>query len=115
MESLLQKLLLQAEVKIQEEIRRTGFIDDSDNADRFLDRLAMELAKEKILQNNADIELYYEKETEIEQLQEQLLQEMKDKIMNQYNRFYECKNGQYIACFYETTDGLRAWQSYGYC
>ena len=110
MESLLQKLLPQAEVKIQEEIRRTGFIDDSDNADRFLDKLAMELAKEKILQNNVDIELYYKKETEIEQLQEQLLPEIKDKIMSKYNNFSTITSGHYEGCYYETIDGLKAWR-----
>lgn len=110
MESLLQKLLPQAEVKIQEEIRRTGFIDDSDNADRFLDGLAIELATEEILKDNKTIELYYEKEHEIEQLTEQLLQKIKDEIMNKYNCFSTITNGHYEGCYYETIDGLKAWE-----
>lgn len=106
MKSLLQK----ARVKIQEEIRRIGFIDDSDNSDRFLDKLAMELATKEILKDNKAIELYYAKEHEIEQLQEQLLEEIKNEIMNKYNRFYLCKNGYYEGCYYETSEGLKAWK-----
>ena len=100
----------QAREKVEEEMKRVGFIDDSDNTDRFLDNLSQELAKEEILKGNEDIDFYYEKEDEIEQLQEKLLEEIRDKIMNQYNRFYECKNGQYEGCYYETTAGLKAWK-----
>ena len=56
----MKNLLQRAEVKVQEEIKRVGFIDDSDNTDRFLDKLSQELAKEKILKGNEDIDFYYE-------------------------------------------------------
>ena len=106
----MKKLLQKARKKVEEEMKRVGFIDDSDNSDRFLDNLSQKLAKEEVLKGNENIDFYYEKEDEIEQLQEKLLEEIRDKIMGKYNRFYECKNGQYIACFYETIDGLKAWK-----
>ena len=97
----MKNLLQRAEVKVQEEIKRVGFIDDSDNTDRFLDNLSRELAEEEILKGNEDIDFYYEKECEIEELQEELLEEIKDKIMSKYNRFSTCENGRYAGYYYE--------------
>lgn len=108
----MKNLLKKADLKIQEEIRRIGFIDDSDNTERFLDNLSQELAEKEILRGNEDIGFYYENEYKIEELKEQLLEEIRNKIMSKYNRFYTHKNGQYIACFYETSDALKAWKSY---
>lgn len=110
----MKKLLQKAELKIQEEIKRIGFIDDSDNTDRFLDNLSKELAKEKILKGNEDIEFYYEKECEIEELQEELLEEIKDKIMSKYNRFSTCDNGYYKGCYYETDKEFNNWDEFNY-
>lgn len=90
----MKKLLQKAEVKIQEEIKRAGFIDDSDNTDRFLDNLAQELAKED------------------EELQEELLNEIKNKIMSKYNCFSTCESGHYAACYYEIDKEFETWDEF---
>lgn len=106
----MKKLLKKADLKIREEMKRVGYIDDSDNSDRFLDDLSQKLAIEKILKGSNEIELYYKKEHEIEQLQEKILQKIKNEIMNKYNRFHTNKNGYYEGCYYETSDALKAWK-----
>jgi len=56
----MKKLLQKAELKIQEEMNRKGFIDDSDYTNRFLDNLALELAKEKYYEVDKDFETWNE-------------------------------------------------------
>jgi len=107
---MLKKLLQKAEVKIQEEIERFGFIDDSDYADRFLDNLALELVKEEILKGNEDINFYYEKEYEIEELQEELLKMIKDEVMINYDSIGTTnERGDYSGCWYKDLKGLVNW------
>jgi len=109
----MKKLLQKAELKIREEMDRRGFIDDSDYTNRFLDNLALELAKEKILKNNDDIDFYYEKEYEIEELQVKLLKEIKEKIMNKYRLFCTCNEyGYYKACYYEVDKDFETWDEF---
>jgi hypothetical protein len=109
----MKNLLEKAEVKVQEEIKRVGFIDDSDNTDRFLDNLSRELAKEEVLKGNEDIEFYYEKEGEIKELQEDLLEEIKDKIMSKYNRFFTVyESGHYKGCYYEIDKEFNNWDEF---
>ena len=104
----MKKLLQRAEVKIQEEIKRTGFIDDSDNVvDRFLDSLARNLAEEKILKGDID-----EKEREIEELQEELLEEIKKIMSSKYKRIYTLKNGHYTAFYYEADKEFNNWNEF---
>jgi len=89
------ELLEKAREEIKKEIDRIGFIDDSDNADRFLDNLALELAKED------------------EELQEELLKEIKDKIMTNYNCFSTCDEyGVYKACYYEVDKEFETWDEF---
>lgn len=111
----MKNLLQKAEFKINEEMERMGFIDDSDNSARFLDDLALKLATEEILKGDISgdngIELYYEKEHEIEILAEQLLEKIKKEIMNKYNHFSNPGNGNiYEGCYYETAAGLKTWK-----
>ena len=108
----MKNLLQKAELKIQEEIKRVGFIDDTDNTDRFLDNLSQELAKEEILKGNEDINFYYDKESEIEELQEKLLEEIKDKIMSKYNHFSTCESGHYKGCYYEIDKEFSNWDEF---
>ena len=97
----MEHLLKMAKVEIHKAMQKIGRINDSDNSDRFLDNLAKELAENEILKGNEDIKLYYEKETEIEELQEILLAEIKDKIMDKYKIVSECdKSGTYTAYYY---------------
>lgn len=106
------ELLKKASEEIRKEMYEVGFIDDSDDISRFLDNLARELAKEEILEGNEDIDFYYEKECEIEELQEKLLKEIKDKIMSKYNRFSTCQNGHYAACYYEIDKEFKNWDEF---
>jgi hypothetical protein len=109
----MKNLIEKAELKIQEEIKRVGFIDDSDNTDRFLDNLSQELTKEEILKGNEDIIFHYDKESEIEELQEKLLEEIKYKIMNKYNHFSTCEgDGHYKSCYYEIDKEFNNWDEF---
>ena len=105
---MLEKLLEIAREKIKEEMARdAGFIDDSDDMpERFLDCLAKELVENELVPDKSNIELYYEKEEEIEDLSEELLDMIKEKIMSkEYNSY--SNNGRY--CYYKDKRDLIAW------
>ena len=105
---LLEKLLKVANKKIKEEMARdAGFIDDSDDMpERFLDDLAKELIENELVPDKSDIELYYEKAGEIEELSEELLYMIKEKIMSkEYNSY--SNGGRY--CYYKDKRDLIAW------
>lgn len=102
------KLLEKAKKEIEKEMEAKGYIDDSDNCDRFLDELARNLAEELV--SNGDLELYYEKEAEIEELAEKLLDMIKDEIMLTYNGMSVTdERGNYSACWYKDLKGLVKW------
>lgn len=105
---LLEKLLEVAREKIKEEMARdAGFIDDSDDMpERFLDYLAKELVTNELVPDSDNIELYYEKEEDIEYLAEELLDRIKEEIMPEYNNYYS-SNGRY--CYYKDKRDLIAW------
>ena len=102
------KLLEKAKKEIEKEMEAKGYIDDSDNCDRFLDELARNLAEKELV--NGDLDLYYEKETEIEELAEKLLDIIKDKLMINYNSMViSNERGDYLACGYKNIRGLIRW------
>ena len=102
------KLLEKAKKEIEKEMEAKGYIDDSDNCDRFLDELARNLAEKELV--NGDLDLYYEKETEIEELAEKLLDIIKDKLMINYNSMViSNERGDYLACWYKNLRGLIRW------
>ena len=106
---MLEKLLEIAREKIKEEMARdAGFIDDSDDMpERFLDCLAKELVENELVPDKSNIELYYEKEEEIEDLSEELLDMIKEKIMSkEYNSYYSNDGGY---CYYKDKKDLIAW------
>lgn len=106
---MLEKLLGLAKVEIEKEMDRVGYIDDSDNTDRFLDELARNLVEKELI-SNGDVELYYEKEAEIEELAEKLLDMIKDEIMLTYNGMSVTdERGNYSACWYKDLKGLVKW------
>ncbi|MGF7059301.1 hypothetical protein [Brassicibacter mesophilus] len=82
---MLEKLLEIAKIEIENEMNRLGFIDDSDNCDRFLDELAKELVEKELLQGKDDIDLLYEKEDEIEELSGELLELIKEHVSGNYS------------------------------
>ena len=108
----MKKLLQEAKVKIKKEMTDTGFIDDSDCTERFLDLLAKELAEGEILKGNKDIDFYYEKEEAIEDLSKKILDEIKGKIMNEYKIFSTSENGHYEACYYEVDEEFSTWNEF---
>lgn len=111
---MLEKLLKLAEIEINKEIDSLGYIDDSDNNDRYLDKLAKELAEKELLQGSDDIGLYYEKEGDIEELSETLLEEIKDKIMINYQKEGTTNaRGDYLGCYYKEKNGLEKWSEFG--
>lgn len=85
------KLLEKAKKEIEKEMEAKGYIDDSDNCDRFLDNLAKEL-------------------TETEQEKDELLDLIKDEIMIEYNKIsYINDAGNYTGCWYKDLKGLVRW------
>lgn len=111
---MLERLLGLARVKIEKEIDRLGYIDDSDNNERYLDNLAKELAEKELLQGSEDLDLYYEKEQDIEELSETLLEEIKDKIMKNYNHKGSTNDrGNYSGCYYKDKEGFKKWNEFG--
>ena len=104
---MLEKLLEVARGKIKEEMAKdAGFIDDSDDMpERFLDGLAKELVTNELVPDLDDIELYYKREGEIEDLSEELLTMIKEEIMPDYNSY--SSNGRY--CYYRGKKDLVAW------
>lgn len=106
---LKKELLEKAREEIKKEMEVKGYIDDSDNTDRFLDALAKELSEKALVPNN-DIELYYKKEAEIEELAYELLDTIKDEIMINYEGMSVTnERGDYSACWYKDLKGLVNW------
>ena len=100
----MKNILKDAELRIKNEMEKVGFICDSDNTDRYLDNLSKDLAKEKILKGNDDIDLYYKYETEIEELAETILNEIKENIMCKYKKIYRNKDNGDCELFYYNAD-----------
>lgn len=83
------ELLEKARKEIKKEMDEVGFIDDSDNIDRFLDNLVEQLA-----------------ETE----QEELLDLIKNEIMIEYNKIgFINDRGDFVGCYYSTKKDAIKW------
>ncbi len=108
---MLEKLLKKAMVEVDKEISEMGYIDDSDNYERFLDGLANKLVVKEFVPDEDDIDLYYEKEGEIEQLAEELLEDITDYMKKTYNSEGDTnKSGKYTGCYYKNKEGLKNWR-----
>lgn len=104
------ELLEKAKKEIEKEMNRAGYIDDSDLTDRFLDRLAKEVVEQEILKGSDDIDLYYEKEAEIEQKKDELLDLIKNEIMIEYNKISSINDaGDYTGCYYKDIKDVIKW------
>lgn len=97
----MKKLLKEAEIRIDEELEKSSFINDSDTVYRYLDDLAWELAINKILRDNKTLKSYYEKEKEICELTNRLLEAIHISIMPKYNIFEWYKTGVRTRIFYK--------------
>ncbi len=104
---MLDKLLVLAKVEIEKEIDTAGYIDDSDNTDRFLYKLAKNLVVKELV-SDEDLDLYYEKEAEIKELVEELLEIIKDN-MNYDSVVVSNERGEYSKCYYKDLKGLVKW------
>lgn len=107
---MLNNLLGLVKAEVEKEMDRVGFVDDSDNYERFLDNLAKELAEKELLQDSDDIDLYYEKEGDVEELAEELLEEIEVYMKNTYKEKGSCNDrGNYLGCYYKNKEGLKNW------
>lgn len=111
---MLEKMLELSIIKIDNKMNADGFIDDSDNTDRFLDSTANEVVKEIILQGNNDIDLYYEKEDDIETYIEELLEMIKEHMSKTYKSEGSTNDrGDFAGCYYKDKKGLKKWSESG--
>ena len=89
----IERLLEKAKVEIEKEMDQKGFIDDSDNIDRFLDNLAYQLTE-----NNEDID------------QDELLEEIQEHMKFRYNSDNHVNDSaDYTGCYYKDKEGMKAW------
>ena len=85
------ELLENAREEIRKEMDEVGFIDDSDNTDRFLDNLVEQL-------------------TETEQEEDELLDLIKNEIMIEYNKISSVNDaGDYAGCYYKSIKDAIKW------
>lgn len=93
---MLNNILEDAKIKIEGKMNRVGFIDDTDNAERFIDDLAREYEEEYDL----DFDL--------------ILETLEDHMKKTYKRKGSCdKTGHYAGCYYKDKEGLKKWESIG--
>lgn len=91
----MEKLLKRAEEIIQGRMKKTGFIDDSDNVDRALEEIAKKLAEEQVEEkDNLNI-------ISADDFSDYLLDEIKNNIMCKYKKISTLKNGDYEGYYYE--------------
>lgn len=109
---MLENLLERARLEIEKEINEMGFVDDSDNSDRFLDDLARGLVEKELVPDEDNIDLYYEKEGEIEGLSEELLEGIIDYMEDKYSvKGKTDKSNNYTGCYYKDKEGLEKWEA----
>jgi hypothetical protein len=93
---ILSSILEDAKNKIGEEINTVGFIDDTDEADRFIDNLARD----------------YEEKYEVDF--DEILEMLEDYIKKTYKRKGNADSkGHYSGCYYKDKEGLKKWESVG--
>lgn len=93
------ELLQKAEIEIEKEMNEHRFICDSDCAERFLDELVNNLISE-------DSEEY-------ENERDELLAEIKSKIMIKYNKFATCdERANYACCYYKDDVKFEDWDEF---
>lgn len=96
---LLNKILDAAKDEISIEMNRVGFIDESDNSERFIDELAYKFAEE-----------YEDEELDFDEVLEML----DDYMKKTYRRKGGCNDrGDYTGCYYKDREGLKKWSEFG--
>lgn len=108
---MLNLILEYTEHDIKEEMNSKGYIDDSDNQDRFLDNSVEENTKIAVLGDNDDIGLYYENEGLIEELKEEALKNIQKYMSKNYKEKGSVNDrGDYTGCYYKNKEGLKNWK-----
>jgi hypothetical protein len=102
---MLEKLLKKGMEEVVKEMDRVGFIDDSDRCDRFLDGLARKLVENELVP--CDIDTYNEKEAEVDDLSDKLLEKIKENI--NFNSYSVNAKGDCLFCYYRSQEGLAEW------
>ena len=107
---MLEKLLKKAMEEVGKEMDRTGFINDTDDIPEklldYIEALAINLVTNELVSDPDNIELYYEKEEEIEYLADELIDMIEEQIMLE-NYSYYSNNGRYY--YYKDKKDLIAW------
>src|SRR5690554_3499263 len=82
---MLEKLLKKAMEEVGKEMDRTGFINDTDDIPEklldYIEALAIDLVTNELVSDPDNIELYYEKEEDIEYLADELIDMIEEQIM----------------------------------
>jgi hypothetical protein len=99
---MLEKLLKKGMEEVVKEMDRVGFIDDSDRCDRFLDGLARKLVENELVPCGDN-----EKEAEVDDLSDKLLEKIKENI--NFNSYSVNAKGDCLFCYYRSQEGLAEW------
>lgn len=108
---MLNKIEELVKVEIEKEMNKKGYIDDSDNQDRFLDDTISVTTEKVVLKDNNDIEAYYENEDLIEGLKEETLENIQKYMKKNYKEEGSVNDrGDYTGCYYKNKEGLKKWE-----
>lgn len=100
-ENIMNELIEIAKKAINKEIEKVGYIDNSDNADRFVDTLVAEYVERSF------------DEDEAEDAKEELTEALIDYLDEAYEKAGEVDEaGNYKGCYYENKDGLAKWEKF---
>ncbi|MTI47864.1 MAG: hypothetical protein FH761_08485 [Firmicutes bacterium] len=90
----LNEILEKSSEKIENEINRLGYIDDTDECDRFLDNISKEC--EDVYGIDFD----------------EILEMLTNHMKKTYKKKGSCdKTGHYSGCYYKNREGLKAWEN----
>lgn len=107
---ILEKLLKKAMEEVGKEMDRMGYIGDTDDIPEelldYIAELAKELVTNELVSDQDNIELYYEKEEDIEYLAGELIDMIEEQIMLE-NYSYYSNNGRYY--YYKDKKDLVNW------
>lgn len=100
-ENIMNELIEIAKKAINKEIEKVGYIDNSDNADRFVDTLVAEYVERSFDEDEAD------------DAKEELTEALVDYLDEAYEKAGEADEaGNYKGCYYVNEKGLAKWEKF---
>lgn len=100
-ENIMNELIEIAKKAINKEIEKVGYIDNSDNADRFVDTLVAEYVERSFDEDEAD------------DAKEELTEALIDYLDEAYEKAGEVDEaGNYKGCYYVNEKGLAKWEKF---